>query len=79
MVLHLDILLVFYLLNILGIFLDLLATTLWEGPKSNRPRQPVMSNTVYMTRVEKYFSQLLRADKLSQLDSRSYRAENASH
>ena len=30
-----------------------------------------MSNTVDMTRVEKYFSQLVRADKLSQLDSRS--------
>ena len=40
---------------------------------------PVMSNTVDMTRVEKYFSQLVRADKLSQLDSRSCRVENASH
>ena len=39
----------------------------------------VMSNTVDMTRVEKYFSQLVRADKLSQLDSRSCRVENASH
>ena len=38
-----------------------------------------MSNTVDMTRVEKYFSQLVRADKLSQLDSRSCRVENASH
>ena len=39
----------------------------------------VMSNTVDMTRVEKYFSQLVRVDKLSQLDSRSCRVENASH
>ena len=39
----------------------------------------VMSNTVDMTRVEKYFSQLVRADELSQLDSRSCRVENASH
>ena len=39
----------------------------------------VMSNTVDMTQVEKYFSQLVRADKLSQLDSRSCRVENASH
>ena len=39
----------------------------------------VMSNTVDMTRVEKYFSQLVRANKLSQLDSRSCRVENASH
>ena len=39
----------------------------------------VMSNTVDMTRVEKYFSQLVRADMLSQLDSRSCRVENASH
>ena len=39
----------------------------------------VMSNTVDMTRVEKYFSQLVRADKLSQLDSRSCRVKNASH
>ena len=39
----------------------------------------VMSNTVDMTRVEKYFSQLVRADKLSQLDSRSCRVQNASH
>ena len=39
----------------------------------------VMSNTVDMTRVEKYFSQLVRADKLSQLDSRSCQVENASH
>ena len=38
-----------------------------------------MSNTVDMTRVEKYFSQLVRVDKLSQLDSRSCRVENASH
>ena len=38
-----------------------------------------MSNTVDMTRVEKYFSQLVRADKLPQLDSRSCRVENASH
>ena len=38
-----------------------------------------MSHTVDMTRVEKYFSQLVRADKLSQLDSRSCRVENASH
>ena len=29
---------------------------------------PVMSNTVDMIRVEKYFSQLVRADKLSRLD-----------
>ena len=43
------------------------------------PEHPVMSNTVDMTRVEKYFSQLVRADKLSQLDSRSCRVENASH
>ena len=33
---------------------------------------PVMSNAVNMTRVEKCFSQLVRADKLSRLDSRSY-------
>ena len=39
----------------------------------------VMSNTVDMTRVEKYFSQLVRANKLSQLDSWSCRVENASH
>ena len=39
----------------------------------------VMSNTVDMARVEKYFSQLVRADKLSQLNSRSCRVENASH
>ena len=39
----------------------------------------VMSNTVDMTRVEKYFSQLVRADKLSQLDSQSCRVANASH
>ena len=39
----------------------------------------VMSNTVDMTRVEKYFSQLVRAGKLSQLDSRSCRVENACH
>ena len=39
----------------------------------------VMSNTVDITRVEKYFSQLVRANKLSQLDSRSCRVENASH
>ena len=39
----------------------------------------VMSNTVDMTRVEKYFSQLVRADKLSQLDSQSCRVKNASH
>ena len=39
----------------------------------------VMSNTVDMTRVEKYFSQLVRADKLSQLNSRSCRVANASH
>ena len=47
------------------------------SPPPHRPA--VMSNTVDMTRVEKYFSQLVRADKLSQLDSRSWRVENASH
>ena len=39
----------------------------------------VMSNTVDMTQVEKYFSQLVRADKLSRLDRRSCRVETASH
>ena len=47
--------------------------------RPNTVNCPVMSNTVDMTRVEKYFSQLVRADKLSQLDSRSCRVENASH
>ena len=46
---------------------------------TNHDRVVMMSNTVDMTRVEKYFSQLVRADKLSQLDSRSCRVENASH
>ena len=46
---------------------------------TNHARVVMMSNTVDMTRVEKYFSQLVRADKLSQLDSRSCRVENASH
>ena len=39
----------------------------------------VMSNTVDMIRVEKYFSQLVRTDKLSRLDRQSCRVENASH
>ena len=39
----------------------------------------VMSNTVNMIRVEKYFSQFVRADKLSRLDIQSCRVENASH
>ena len=42
-------------------------------------KMAVMSNTVDVTRVEKYFSQLVRADKLSEHDSRSCRVENASH
>ena len=39
----------------------------------------VMSNTVDMTQVEKYFSQLVLADKLSRLDIQSCWVENASH
>ena len=38
----------------------------------------VMSNTVDMTQVEKYFSQHVLADKLSLLDIQSCRVENAS-
>ena len=38
----------------------------------------VMSNTVDIIRVEKFFSQLVRADKLSRLDRQSYRVKNAS-
>ena len=39
----------------------------------------VMSNTVDITQVEKYFSQLVLADKLSRLDIQSCWVENASH
>ena len=39
----------------------------------------VMSNTVDMTQVEKYFWQHVLADKLSRLDIQSCRVENASH
>ena len=53
--------------------------TLIYQNNTNHARVVMMSNTVDMTRVEKYFSQLVRADKLSQLDSRSCRVENASH
>ena len=38
---------------------------------------PVTSNTVDMIRVEKYFSQLVRADKLSRLDIQSYETPSA--
>ena len=38
-----------------------------------------VQNTVDMTQVEKYFQQLVRADKLSRLDRRSCRVETASH
>ena len=38
---------------------------------------PVMSNTVDMIRVEKYFSQLVRADKLSRLDIQNYKTPSA--
>ena len=38
----------------------------------------VMSNTVDMIRVEKYFSQLVRTDKLSRPDTQSSRVETRS-
>jgi len=38
----------------------------------------VISSTVRMIRVEKYFSQFVRADKLSRLDIQSFRVKNAS-
>ena len=41
--------------------------------------QAVMSNTVDMTQVEKYFPQLVREDELSRLDRRSCRVETATH
>ena len=48
------------------------------GRKCEREKA-VMSNTVNMIRVEKYFSQFVRADKFSRLDIQSRRVENASH
>ena len=38
-----------------------------------------MSNTVNLIRVEKYFSQVVRADKVPRLDRQSCRVENESH
>ena len=38
---------------------------------------PVMSNIVDMIRVEKYFSHLVRGDKLSRLDIQSYETPSA--
>ena len=38
---------------------------------------PVMSNTVDMIRVEKYFSQLVRVDKLFRLDIQGYETPSA--
>ena len=45
--------------------------------KLTRPSSSVMSNTVNKKRVEKYFSQLVRVDKLSRVDIQSCRVENA--
>ena len=53
-------------------------TIIAMGRKCKRGRA-VMSNTVDMIRVEKYFSQLVRADKLSRLELQSRRMKNASY
>ena len=45
--------------------------------KSYGVKIPFMSNTVDMIRVEKYFSQLVRADKLSRLDIQNYETTSA--
>lgn len=53
-------------------------TIIAVGRKCEREKA-VMSNTVNMIRVEKYFLQFVRADKLPRLDIQNCRVENSSH